>query len=533
MGVHSPFLSGLSEGERADIIGILSESQNGKCFICEEEINLELYEPELDHKQPLATGGKDDKGNLALTHSSCNRAKQAKNLEVARSLAQFKKLREKISEEENRIPDLDDVLKTKVKESLGIKLDIVNGIVNYSFPEIDDSIIFQAQLFTDVLSKDKYFFAKIPIQYLHHDKKMNPRPIGGSLTGLATEFHKGNPQLHVALGHIELDKNKYGKIQVFDGQHKAAAQVLLGVTELPVRIFVGSDLKKLLETNTNAGTSLKQVAFAMDVIRHLNSRLLIDRIEVYQKENLLDENTFSFSEKQLVNYFKEAKQMRKYILDSQKDKIKTNNDNLLIPFVEMSGRKTDKPLSYNAINRTFFSFFISKDLLETNIDHKLDVQENPRELEEKQIVKLMNIIAEKILVGKFSTSIGTKIESKIQKGEQIPQDHLIAYRLVREEILYVWLEFIRDIIKNYFITAGTPFDEKKLFQEKFEPQLWTNVETFISNLKKMPVWVNKELSSTFVKQNADYWRTIFKTGKSPTGHQVLLAPINIMEMIRP
>ena len=266
MVVHSPFLSGLSEGERRDIIGLLGKIQDGKCFICGEEINQKLAEPELDHIHPLATGGKDSQDNLALTHLSCNRAKEAQDLKVARSLAQFQLMKKKMSEEENRIPDLDDVLKTKVGKSLGIKLDIVNGIVNYSFPEIDDSIIFQAQLFTDVLSKDKYFFAKIPIQYLHHDKKLNPRPIGGSLTGLATEFHKGNPQLHVALGHIELDNNKYGKIQVFDGQHKAAAQVLLGVTELPVRIFVDSDLKKLLETNTKAGTELKQVAFAKDVI---------------------------------------------------------------------------------------------------------------------------------------------------------------------------------------------------------------------------------------------------------------------------
>ena len=45
------------------------------------------------------------------------------------------------------------------------------------------------------------------------------------------------------------------KVMVFDGQHKAAAQVLLGVKKLPLRIFLNPDLDILLTTNTNAGTS--------------------------------------------------------------------------------------------------------------------------------------------------------------------------------------------------------------------------------------------------------------------------------------
>jgi len=47
------------------------------------------------------------------------------------------------------------------------------------------------------------------------------------------------------------------------------------------------------------------------------------------------------------------------------------------------------------------------------------------------------------------------------------------------------------------------------------------------------LWVNKELSSTVFggKQNNDFWQTIFETGKSPQGIQVLAEPINLMKMI--
>jgi len=35
------------------------------------------------------------------------------------------------------------------------------------------------------------------------------------------------------------------------------------------------------------------------------------------------------------------------------------------------------------------------------------------------------------------------------------------------------------------------------------------------------------------KQNYDYWQTIFTTGKTPQGQQVLAEAINLIQMIQP
>jgi hypothetical protein len=71
----------------------------------------------------------------------------------------------------------------------------------------------------------------------------------------------------------------------------------------------------------------------------------------------------------------------------------------------------------------------------------------------------MNIIAEEIYTGKFDPAIGThRIENRIQKGEKIPEDHLRAYRLSREEILYNWLKYVQQIVKFYFIMLGKPIN---------------------------------------------------------------------------
>jgi len=147
----------------------------------------------------------------------------------------------------------------------------------------------------------------------------------------------------------------------------------------------------------------------------------------------------------------------------------------------------------------------------------------------------MNIIAEEIFIGNFDTDIGTyRIEDRVQKGELIPEDHLRAYRMSKEEIIYNWLRYIHQIIKNYFIMQGKPIQEDKLFQYRFPEPLWERVRLFVINLSKLPLWLNRDLSLTIFggKQNYQFWQEIFEKGKSPQGQDILAKPIDLMEMIQ-
>jgi len=81
------------------------------------------------------------------------------------------------------------------------------------------------------------------------------------------------------------------------------------------------------------------------------------------------------------------------------------------------------------------------------------------------------------------------------------------------------------IVKMKDLTPG--------YYKSSEP-LWERIGIFIKNLANLPVWMNKGLSSTVFggKQNNDYWQTIFETGKSPQGLQVLAEAIDLMKMIQ-
>jgi hypothetical protein len=311
---------------------------------------------------------------------------------------------------------------------------------------------------------------------------------------------------------------------------------MLGATDMPVRVFIDPNPDTLITTNTNAGTTLRQVAFDKSVQRHLGSTLYADRLERFRSETDRGDDDLSFSELDLVRYFKgQSREMKRYILDAIRDAVTSSQDNKLRDFIDYGGRGKERPISYSSIDKTFFSFFVHQDVLSTPLNYGVDSGENPRELETLQIVKLMNVVAEELYVGKFDPEIGTdKIESRLQKGESFPLDHLRAFRMGKEEVLYSWLRYVQQIAYSYFTTIGKPIQQERLFQYAFPDQLWTNIRSFVRNLSLLPLWVNKDLAETVFggKQNNSFWQTVFETGKSPHGVQVMPKAINLVEMIK-
>lgn len=95
---------------------------------------------------------------------------------------------------------------------------------------------------------------------------------------------------------------------------------------------------------------------------------------------------------------------------------------------------------------------------------------------------------------------------------------------LKEEILYAWLSYISDVVSMFYANMGKrTANRHDFFQEEFPEQLWVNIENFIENLAALPLWKNKELSSTVFggKQVYSFWQTIFASGVSKTGEHVM------------
>lgn len=532
---NSRYVASLASEELQTFREKLHTSQSGNCFICRQSIDLQLHEGSLDidHIEPLAVGGKDTVTNLALTHSTCNRSKGASDLRAARCLAELHTLEQAAKERGDRGANLGDVLQNYGGAKNSLRLKRNDSRVEFSFPEANDNGIHTVPLYYDRLSGSEYFFALVPLQYIHHDDVINPRSIGSNIRGLIEEFLKERPQLHVGLAWWTPKpdgSDNAGNLKLFDGQHKAAAQIFLGAKELPIRVFVNPSVNILIQTNTNAGSSLRQVAFDKAVMRHLGSTLYGDRLKQYQEMHSIPEDDFSFSEQDLVRHFRgERRQMERFIIDAQRNAIARDGDNRLLEFVEWSGKVADRPMAYSTVESAFFQLLYQK-ALGTPIHQGAE-----RGLERRQMTTLMNVFADTFFVsGQWDFDIGGRqLENKIQKGAKIPDEHLRAWRISREEVAVNVMRWVRLVIENYNAVNGKQVERERLFLEEFPDLLWGNIERFLKRLSELTCWTNTEFSSSVFgpKQNRDYWESVFKTGKSPSGTMILPRGLELQEMI--
>lgn len=536
---QSRYLTGLDAEQRTKLEQKLLARQTGRCFICDDPVDLMLHKGQLDidHIDPLIQDGLDAENNFALTHASCNRSKGAANLEIARRLAEFERLQEKAQESGKRGANLGDVLSRYDGGKALLRIRREAAHVEFSVPEVGDNSIRRVPIYHDKLSDMDSFFTTLPLEYLHHDDRINPRSIGANIRGLIEEFLQKRPQLHVGLAWWAPEKDGAGTVKVFDGQHKAAAQILLGARELPVRVFLEPDVNVLLLANTNAGGKLRQVAFDIAVMRHLGSSLYVDRVKRYQSMRGLAADDYSFSEQDLVRFFRgERREMERYIIDAQRDGITRDQQNALLEFVEWAGKGADRPLSYNTIERSFFREFLYKKALDAPIDMGMAEGTNPRQLEREQIVRLMSLFAQVFFVGNWDPEIGgRRLESQVQGGEVIPEGHMRAWRIAREEVLSNVTRWMRLVIANYYAYTGKVIHEDRQLHGRLPDELWDRLRNFLESLARLPCWVDRNLSTTVFgpKQNLDYWEKVFQTGKAPSGIQILTAPLDLNEMIRP
>jgi hypothetical protein len=538
MAERSPTLAALDKEGRAALERRLLDRQTGVCFICQEEIDPFHHEGqfEIDHIVPLAEQGRDEENNFAIVHATCNRSKGASDLRVARRMAEFDKLQTEARRRGERGATLGHVLERYGGGCARLKLRRLEDRVEFVLSETGETTIRSVPLYRDPLSEMEYFFAALPLAYLHHDDRINPRSIGSNIRGLIEEFMRKRPQLHVALAWWSPEDDGAGAVKVFDGQHKAAAQILLGVKILPIRVFVNPDTNVLLTANTNAASKLSQVAFDTAVMRHLGSTLYMERVRQYQQMKGLRESDYSFSERDLVSFFKgEHREMLRYIVDNWRDSISHNKENRLMEFVEWAGKGAERPLAYVTVERTFFAEFLHMSALDSVLDEGMERGDNPRTVERDQLVRLMNLIADTFFVGQWDPEEGgRKLENRVQKGERPPEAHLRAWRMSREEVLANVLRWVRLVIENYYAFMGQAADRERLFERLLPEALWRRVEVFLRRLAELPCWIDPKLSTTVfgAKQNREFWKKVFETGIAPTGVRVLAQPIELMQMIK-
>ena len=259
-------LDALTADQRTDLIERLRKAQNGLCYVCQDVINPQVHGMDVDHIIALTGGGADDESNWGLTHATCNRSKGARDLQLQRILHEFRRHVQKYTAGDAQGKDRNFTLKEALTELRPKRMNagvvIRDDEIEVSWTETGQPMTETYALLTDSGSPPtQSFVGMIPFVCLHHDQDINPRSIV-DLEPMIEEFYNGYPQLQSSLANLTI-KGDSGKapILVFDGQHKAAAQLYARCDRLFVRVFVNAGRERLRETNYRAHTKLAQVHF--------------------------------------------------------------------------------------------------------------------------------------------------------------------------------------------------------------------------------------------------------------------------------
>lgn len=302
-------LDNLSEKERSEIIHILFKRQNGVCYICGRQIDLKLDKVDIDHIIAISPpfNGVDEEQNWGLVHRAENESKSNKSLELTRHIFNYRKLRD---EYVDKVGDftVGDALERLIpkRPSIFVNLDSETAAISY----IGQDETSRKEHFT--LLNDNgviSFTGMIPLSWVYHDKSINPRSIA-DLEPMIEEFYNKRPQLQPSLAHIEInDNNKSPKIMLFDGQHKAAAQLFNGKEKLFTRVFVNTNVLLLTDTNFRAHTVLAQIHFPGIVQDKVGRDLFKQEFDEY----LAKTEPLSGSEEQLISSLEDSSEYRAHL----------------------------------------------------------------------------------------------------------------------------------------------------------------------------------------------------------------------------
>ncbi len=172
-----------------------------------------------------------------------------------------------------------------------------------------------------------------------------------------------------------------------------------------------------------------------------------------------------------------------------------NEDNLMTFYIEEEkSRKREKPISYDAFEKTFIKYFVYTKLAKDEINP--ESEEYFRSIERKNVVRLMSMITQKVLDRKFDENIGAhKLEERHRKGERIPDAHIKAYRIFRPKTFEVWCETLqsgiifllktrRKLVENYA-------REGKIFWNKLDENDWEDMGKIADRIFDHKIWLSK------------------------------------------
>lgn len=336
-------------------------------------------------------------------------------------------------------------------------------------------------LYTCPVTSWPYFYALIPIQYLQNDHSLQPRPLRQpSLWGLYKHF-----QNHTQPTPSICRLDEQGRLLLFDGQHKAAAQIWAGRTAVECKVYVCPDAARIRETNMEAHQSFRQMSFYAYELTRKYADIFGENWEAYLT---LDGHK---SENGFVKFLVDVKKMstakaKGEVTHAIHWRILTDPANTLRSFISETNPSQQQPLTYQQVAKALFASFLSP-IPSTAEFHSA---EDLRDVEERNLIRLMNLIAEEGLVGRWHPD---RSDVEQQRAE----------RLFSPGALRAWVRVLRDVLYvSLQLYLQGPEEAQRVLYRKMTEAQFAEIRKYLRQIFSHPLWAAPETSDQDLAKSA-------------------------------
>ena len=437
------------------------------CYIC--EASLEGYtrdEIEFDHIYAYADEYSQELSNFAPVHASSTGKKNCHAAKGRKSPYQYK--------EELRI-------ERKLQEISGLK-DLCR-IASPSVYTIDTAgkpptITLNGEtlrLYSQRLdNKDHwYFFHHVPKEYVESDEDIQLRPLDSRIKGLI--FHlKSSLQLLPSLGRLD---DQYHKIKIFDGQHKAVAQIVGNNCErIPCLIFIDPDINSLRRTVTEAHTTFLQQRYAPSHIDNKLAQIYERRITEFQG----GDSSRPYSEKDILRFETKSRIrsfLRASIIDGLKEKGRTGDVDFIGRFVfEHRREQKEKPIAWKNLH-LFVETFANLE----SVDRVTGDPENWREGELNNLNFLLSSMYKHSLKDRWNPQNPDAVEARLASLYYMTHTFRIWVRILEKALRYAYEQRINKELQGPLC-----------YRREFAPEIKERFDTIIERLFCHGLWINPD-----------------------------------------
>ncbi len=473
----------LTEEQKQEII----RRHGNKCFVTGHEIP-EGEKPEFHHIKPYSEDGETTIDNEAPVCKEHHKHIGTLSIQEFRDKLELESFFSDIEHKK-----LDDVLFRKIGQfgrRIGYKVSSDSKNITITFFNGTKGLF---PLYICHATKEKFFYASIPCDCIKNDLELQPRDLMPKKMWELYRHLMINTQLAASVCRLH-----DGQILLFDGQHKAAAQVWTGRRNIECKIYIEPNKDRLKETNLTAHEKLRQMPFYTSTLIRKYSDIFRDDWEEYISQ------TGEKSEDGFVKYLIEFKNKKR--ADAQK-RIKyalvndvlfsENPKNKITEFIAEENRTRKNPLTHSSLNRTFFTeFLVTKPLKES-----LEELEDLRTKEKNNMVRLFNIVAEETLIGHWNPEANNA-------------GHKKAERIYLAGAIRAWVPVLKDVVAQVLRIYDSDEKEtiflREISEEDFElirgrvkrlfsHKIWTDPNPEINTRLKIN---EPKISKAFLKENS-------------------------------